>query len=130
MSTQPESRLSRAIMAALRARGIWCMKIHGGPTMMAGAPDIVACVPVTTFEGHDNFSTTVIETTRGIFVGFETKTPTGGNPTPVQKHQHNKIRSACGYVFVPRSVEDAVAAVEGLGYIGVPTGPLQPLVDI
>lgn len=125
MSTQPESRLSRAIMAALRARGIWCMKIHGGPTMMAGAPDILACVPIPQMEYGGPMGEHL-----GIFVGFETKTPTGGNPTPVQKHQHNKIRSACGYVFVPRSVEDAVAAIEGLGYTGVPTGPLQPLVDI
>jgi hypothetical protein len=116
MTTQPESRLSRAIMAMLRARGIWCMKIHGGPTMMAGAPDIVACVPVTCHPIDDP------EGIVGIFVGFETKTPSGGNPTPVQARQHDKIRAACGHVFVPRSVKDAVEALEGLGWTPPPSG--------
>lgn len=111
MGTQPESRLSRAIMTALRNRGIWCMKIHGGPFTMAGAPDIVACVPVRCCESP---------VTVGIFVGFETKTPTGGDPTPIQRRVHDKIRAAYGQVCVPRSVQDAVAFIEGLGYTGPP----------
>lgn len=106
--SQPESRLSRAIMAMLRARGIYCVKIHGGPTMAAGTPDILACVPIRPEGPHSD--------PIGVFVGFETKMPDGGNPTPVQDHQHNKIRSACGQVFVPRSVQDAVEAIESLGY--------------
>jgi hypothetical protein len=115
MSAQPESKLSRAIMAALRNRGIYCFKVHGGPMTQAGTPDIVACVPVTVqseFQGTPVWSDPI-----GIFVGFETKMPDGGNPTPVQVHQHNKIRAACGHVFVPRSVQDAVAAIEGLGWV-------------
>lgn len=102
---QAESKLSRAIMAALRARGIWCMKIHGGPTMMAGAPDIIACVPVR--HDCDQFFGEI-----GRFVGFETKTPTGGDPTPIQHRVHDNIRSAAGVVFVPRTVEDAIDAIE------------------
>lgn len=109
---QPESKLSRAIMAALRARGIWCMKIHGGPTMLSGAPDIVACVPIHPEGPHSD--------PIGIFVGFETKMPTGGNPSPKQAHEHDKIRAACGQVFVPRSVQDAVAAIESLGWTAPP----------
>jgi hypothetical protein len=115
MGKQPESNLSRKIMAALRARGIWCMKIHGGPMTMAGAPDILACVPIRPEGPHSD--------PIGIFVGFETKTPTGGDPTPVQEHVHNKIRAACGQVFVPRSVQDAVAAIESLGWCPIPTDP-------
>lgn len=121
MGKQPESNLSRKIMAALRARGIWCMKIHGGPMTMAGAPDILACVPVeveTEFQGVGIYTDPV-----GLFIGFETKTPTGGDPTPVQEHVHNKIRAACGQVFVPRSVQDAVAAIESLGWRKPPTDP-------
>lgn len=114
---QPESKLSRAIMAELRARGVWCMKIHGGPTMLAGAPDIVACVPVIRPKGATTWE--VI----GIFVGFETKTPTGGDPSPIQARQHDKIRAACGHVFVPRTVQDAVAALESLGWIVPPGHP-------
>lgn len=113
MGQQPESKLSRQIMSALRARGIWCFKVHGGPFTMAGVPDIIACVPVRiptwTLQLED-------QPVVGIFVGFETKTPTGGKPSPIQAHQHDKIRSACGHVYVPRSVQDAVDAITALGY--------------
>lgn len=114
MGQQPESKLSRQIMSALRARGIWCFKVHGGPFTMAGVPDIIACVPV-------RISTWTLETEDqpviGIFVGFETKTPTGGNPSPIQAHQHDKIRAACGHVYVPRSVQDAVEALYSMGWV-------------
>lgn len=119
MGTQPESKLSRQIMSALRARGIWCFKVHGGPFTMAGVPDIIACVPVDT--GKDTYPAIM-----GIFVGFETKTPSGGDPSPIQAHQHDKIRSACGQVYVPRSVEDAVAAITALGWTRPPTTANDP----
>lgn len=93
--------------------------------MMAGAPDILACVPVTLANCGMDKPTTV-----GIFVGFETKTPTGGDPSPIQAHQHNKIRAACGQVFVPRSVQDAVAALESIGWVPVPPDAFKPPTDI
>lgn len=116
MGSQPESKLSRAIMAELRARGIFCFKVHGGPTMMSGLPDIVACVPTCLCSRvdctrHPNLPTV------GLFVGFETKTPTGGDPTPRQRHVHERIRAAHGRVFVVRSVEDAVAALGVIGWV-------------
>jgi hypothetical protein len=107
MGTQPESKLSREIMAALRARGIWCFKVHGGPFTMAGVPDIIACVPVRCCESP---------VAVGIFVGFETKTPTGDDPSPIQVRVHEKIRAACGQVYVPRSVSDAVRFIESIGW--------------
>lgn len=110
--SQPESKLSRDIMAALRARGIFCFKIHGGPTMMAGLPDIIACVPIS---AEVDYGTYVDESNLGLFVGFETKTPTGGDPTPVQEHVHFRIGEAYGKVFVVRSVQDAVDAIETIG---------------
>ena len=112
MGTQPESKLSRDIMTALRNRGIWCMKIHGGPFTMAGAPDIIACIPVPV--GEAGYET---ERTVGLFVGFETKTPTGGDPTPIQRRVHRKIEDAYGWVFVPRSVQDAVDALRTVGWV-------------
>lgn len=118
MGTQPESKLSRAIMAALRNRGIWCFKVHGGPFTMAGTPDIIACVPVGFSANHGSDEDLV-----GLFIGFETKTPEGGDPSPIQKHVHGKIRAASGQVFVPRSVQDAVEAIEALGYTRPPTDP-------
>jgi hypothetical protein len=121
MGTQPESKLSRDIMGALRNRGIWCFKVHGGPMTKAGTPDIIACVPVIRPKGATTWE--VI----GIFVGFETKTPSGGDPSPVQARQHDLIRAACGHVFVPRSVQDAVAAIESLGYTPAPEYRVEPV---
>ncbi len=88
--------------------------------MMAGAPDIVACVPILDWDdGPTNPPTGMT----GVFVGFETKTPTGGDPSVIQEHQHNKIRESGGWVFVPRSVQDAVEALESLGWVDTRTGP-------
>ena len=114
--TQGESALSRAIMRGLRARGVFCFKIHGGPFMMAGLPDIIACVPIRIGSRQHG-----VEGTAGIFVGFETKTPQGKDPTPIQRQVHTNIRSANGVVFVVRSVDDAVRAIESLGVVIPPT---------
>lgn len=114
--SQPESKLSRQIMAALRARGIFAFKIHGGPTMMAGLPDIIACVPAIMPKGWTTHQRV------GLFVGFETKTPTGGNPSAIQQRIHTAIRDAHGQVFVVRSVQDAVDALETIaGVTGTET---------
>jgi hypothetical protein len=85
--------------------------------MAVGTPDILACVPVRCCESP---------VTVGVFVGFETKMPGGGNPTPIQEYQHSKIRAACGQVFVPRSVRDAVDAIESLGWTPPPPTPAEP----
>jgi hypothetical protein len=108
--SQPESKLSRDIMNALRARGVFCFKIHGGPTMMSGLPDIVACVPIIQDDGF----------ARGMFVGLETKMP-GNRPSVRQDVVHQQIRNAFGVVAVVRSVSDALQALESAGW--VPTTP-------
>lgn len=90
-------------MGALRARGIWCFKVHGGPTMMAGVPDIVACLP---FPIHH-------AATIGLFVGFETKMP-GGRPSAIQVKRHDDIRAAGGLVCVPKNVCEALTFVDGI----------------
>lgn len=59
--------------------------------MMAGLPDIIACV-------------------EGRFVGLETKLPDGGNATPVQKYIHGLIGRAGGKAVVVRSVGEALVA--------------------
>ena len=89
VGSQPESKLSRAIMAALRARGAFVWKNHGGATMMAGLPDIAGVY-------------------RGQFIAIETKMPDGGEPTPIQVHRHHQIRDAGGHVTVARTVAEAV----------------------
>lgn len=108
--SQPESKLSRSIKAAIRAGGGYCVKIHGGPTMEAGTPDILACIPV--FHDCDKeFGT------RGLFVGIETKMPDGGDPTPIQEYRHAQIRASGGVVIVARSVQSAVTQLKALGWV-------------
>jgi Holliday junction resolvase len=92
MTSQPESKLSRKIMAELRSRGAFVWKNHGGPTMMNGLPDIAGVY-------------------RGFFIGIETKMPEGGDASPVQQLRHRQIRAAGGVVEVARSVAEAVTVL-------------------
>jgi hypothetical protein len=91
---QRESKRSRHIMNALRERGIFCFKVHGSEHMMAGLPDVIACVG-------------------GIFVGMETKHPeTRRDTSPRQDFVHNSIRLSGGFVRVICSVEEALEFVD------------------
>ena len=90
---QGESKLSSQILRALRADGVFAFKVHGGAMMMAGLPDIIACVD-------------------GEFVGLETKMPDKReNVSPRQQYVHQKILESGGKVFVVTSVREALAAV-------------------
>lgn len=93
MSHQPESKLSRDIMTALRKRGAFVWKNHGGPTMMSGLPDIAGVY-------------------RGFFLGIETKMPGGNATSAVQRLRHDQIREAGGIVEVARSVAEALTVLE------------------
>lgn len=89
---QRESKLSRKIIKELELRGIFAFKIHGGPMMVAGLPDIIVCMD-------------------GRFIGLETKNPDGGDPSPIQNFIHGKIRASGGEVYVVRSIAQALEAV-------------------
>lgn len=71
----------------VRERGGFCFKVHGSEHMTVGLPDIVCCY-------------------RGLFVGFEVKTPTGV-VSERQRYVMRNIMGAQGIVTVPRSVQDA-----------------------
>lgn len=86
MSTQPEARIGRKIRAYLEDQGAFVFKIHGGPQMMAGLPDLIVC--------HE-----------GKFWGVEVKQP-GQKPAPRQVFVHSLIRQAGGGVIVATCVED------------------------
>lgn len=91
--TQPESKLSRSIMTAIRAEGHFCFKVHGSEHMMAGLPDIVVCA-------------------RGLFIGLETKMPgKRTNTSARQDFVHDQIRGAGGKVYVVTSVDEALSIV-------------------
>ena len=110
MTAQPESRLSRKIAAEVRARGGFVFKVHGGPTMMAGLPDLVVCY-------------------RGCFIGLETKMP-DGRVSAVQGLRHEQIRHAGGVCAVVRSVEEAMVILDRVDQqhdIEDPTGQLSGL---
>lgn len=96
---QPEARLSRSILTKLRERGAFAFKIHGGPLMMVGLPDIVACY-------------------RGRFVALETKMPQG-KLHGRQAYVLASIERAGGVVSVPRSVRDALAVLDAIDRGGV-----------
>jgi hypothetical protein len=110
---QPESSLSYRIMNELRARGIFCFKVHGGPTMMNGLPDVIACIPVEAMWRCGTARAHVDDVPRhhGIFVGFETKM-IGNGPSPIQRRRHDQIHESSGLVCVPHSVDEALAFVD------------------
>lgn len=92
--TQRESRLSRKIQEALRAKGYFCFKVHGSEMMMAGLPDIIVCAD-------------------GLFIGLETKNPeTRNNTSARQDYVHEKIRNAGGAAVVVTSPDEAIREVE------------------
>lgn len=91
---QPESSLSRRIAASFRARGGFIFKVHGGPTMMNGLPDLIGSY-------------------RGVFVGLETKL--GGNTaSPVQRLRIAQIRKSGGIAYVVRSVKQAMTVLDNI----------------
>lgn len=90
---QPETRLSRTIMAALRQRGAFVFKIWGNEKMMSGLPDIIGCY-------------------RGRFIAVESKMP--GNTTSTrQKYVIAKLREAGARVVVAQSVAEALQVLDG-----------------
>ena len=89
---QPEAKIGRKIRAYLEENGAFVFKIHGGPQMMAGLPDLIACLP------------------KGRFAGIEVKQP-GQRPTPRQEFVHRMIKRAGGEVVVATCVEDVMHLV-------------------
>lgn len=88
--SQPEARLGSEIRRECIKRGAFAFKIHGGPTMMAGLPDLVICY-------------------RGQFIGMEIKVPDpSSQPSVIQRRRIKEIREAGGRAYVVRSVASAV----------------------
>lgn len=91
--SQPEARLSRKIMDALRLEGYFCFKVHGSEYMLAGLPDIIVCAD-------------------GKFIGLETKMPESrGNVSPRQAYVHTQIENAQGVAKVVCSPQEALDVV-------------------
>lgn len=89
---QPEAKIGRKIRAYLEENGAFVFKIHGGPQMMAGLPDLICCLPA------------------GRFAGIEVKQP-GQKPSARQEFVHRMIRRSGGEVVVATCVEDVMHLV-------------------
>ncbi len=89
MSTKPEAVLTRRILKALRSKGGFWAKIHGGPYQVTGLPDIIGV-----YEGR--------------FYGMEVKLLKGGQPTARQALALRLIKAAGGVSGVVRDPQDAL----------------------
>jgi len=88
--SQPEARLGSEIRRECIKRGAFAFKIHGGPTMMVGLPDLIMCY-------------------RGVFVAMEIKVPDpSSQPSVIQRRRIKEIREAGGRAYVVRSVQSAM----------------------
>lgn len=83
---QPEAKVGHKIREYLTSRGAFVFKVHGSGMMMAGLPDLIACI-------------------EGRFVGIEVKMP-GNKPSARQLYVHRMIRNAGGEVIVAYGVDD------------------------
>jgi len=88
-----ESKITKAVMAYLKGRGVWCFKVAGGPMQQRGVPDIICCV-------------------NGAFVALEVKRPGLGRLTDLQALTIERIRESGGVAEVVTSVEDVAALLE------------------
>jgi len=94
--SQPESRLSRRIMEALRGEDAFVFKVWGSDHTMVGLPDLVGCY-------------------RGKFFALETKMPDKRKNTSVkQDYVMDLIRRAGGISQVVCSPEEALNILRDL----------------
>lgn len=93
MANSKESGLVKKIAQALRSRGAWATKIHGG-IYQQGIPDILGCY-------------------RGYFLAFEVKLPKRATRvSDLQRGTINKIKAAKGVAMVITSKEEALAVLD------------------
>ena len=91
---QKEKTVVNRIIKALRLRKLYVRKMHGGPYMQPGIPDLLVIV-------------------RGLYVGLEVKLP-GAKLSHAQEAAHRRIKEAGGIVAVVHDVEEALAVVDRL----------------
>lgn len=104
-----ESTLVRKIKAALEAEGCKVIKIHGGPNMEAGTPDLIGCYPGKSdnFDGDDFW----IEPP-GCFA-IEVKRDAKHKPTALQLKRLEEWKKAGAKTGVVWTVDMALEVVKG-----------------
>lgn len=95
MAKKRESRRQLRIQKALRreyGEELFIFKVHGGPFMAAGLPDLIGCV-------------------RGLFFAFEVKEP-DGTPSALQLEIIADIIKAGGCAGIVVEPEDAIDFID------------------
>lgn len=75
-----EKNFERRIVKALKQKGAWILKTHGGAMQRGGIPDLLCCI-------------------NGMFLGLELKA-SNGRVSELQKHNICEIRKSGGLAFV------------------------------
>lgn len=91
---QPEYRIAQNIKKLIKARGGWCVKIHGGPYQDAGTPDILACY-------------------KGRFIAVEVKT-SRGVVRPEQRVMQRAITGSGGYALITHLVSEVADVLDAV----------------
>jgi len=88
----PEAKLTTQILAALRKRGGWWAKFHGG-VYQRGIPDLLGCY-------------------KGKMVGLEVKIGTAYGATELQQKNIDEINKCGGNASVIYSIQDALKILD------------------
>lgn len=96
MAENPETRLTRRIMADLKSIGCYVVKYPGGATGTTGTPDIIGCY-------------------KSVMFGIEVKLPypSRHDVSRIQAKRIRQIREAGGIAGVACSVDEARAVLDG-----------------
>lgn len=95
MAMTPEAKIVRDIRRLLKSRGVPHLKMHGGPMMEPGIPDLLMC-----FNGH--------------LVWLEVKSATG-QVSRIQQAFGERWRAGGASWAVVRSVEDVESILKWAG---------------
>jgi hypothetical protein len=107
-----ESAISRKIQVALKERGAFSWKTHGGSMQARGRPDIEGMYPVKVIlQGG-------AERVICVAFGIEVKQP-GGKLTALQAHWLDTLEALGGFACVAHNDEEALALLDRIdAYLG------------
>lgn len=102
-----EASLTAQIVALLKARGCWVLKVHGHPWQRRGVPDILACVPLDSVRPNRRGR-------RGRFLAIEVKS-LDGQLSPLQVREAKALVDAGAICIVAHALADVMEVLDDLG---------------
>lgn len=88
-----EKAIVQEVIAELKRRGFWVLKVHGGPMQKAGIPDVLAALD-------------------GQLWAFEVKARRDGVVSRLQRKRMDELEKAGAYAFVVCSVAELIYAID------------------